>query len=455
MSDKEILPTEPDDNEDPVFEDPQSTFEVTGEPQRQRTAKGDHSSVKRRPLSLGIGTVAVIVAFAILVTFMATYVLTSYKSVTADKGDAYEGLSEEASEKIRQISQVLGDNYLYEIDGEKLTDTVLKGYMYGLGDPYAEYFTAEEFQAMMSDTNAEMQGIGISVVYNAENVGIQITDVFPESPAMEAGVQPGDLIVYVKVDDEMVSVASLGYTMAVTHLQGEAGTMAEFIVARGENYKETCEFSIERGFVTEYTVRYRVHSLDSTVGVIRITSFDKKTPDQFREAYDDLTKQGCTRLVIDVRNNPGGELISVCTTLDMLVPEGPVIRTVDREGNEKVEYKSDKEETSLPIAVLTNGNTASAGELFAATLRDYEKAVLVGEKTFGKGSMQTTMSFSDGTAFKFTYRYYCPPYSDNYDGVGIIPDKEVVLPEDVAARFYTMTDAEDTQLSAAVDELNK
>ena len=139
----------------------------------------------------------------------------------------------------------------------------------------------------------------------------------------------------------------------------------------------------------------------------------------------------------------------------MLVPKGPVIRTVDKKGNEEVVYTSDKNETDVPMAVLVNGNTASAGELFAACLVDYDKAFLVGEKTFGKGSMQTTRSFNDGTAFKYTYRYYCPPFSDNYDGVGITPEFEVELPEEVQAHFYTMTDSEDTQLQCAVKELTK
>ena len=238
-------------------------------------------------------------------------------------------------------------------------------------------------------------------------------------------------------------------------MRGEEGTECEFKVARGEDLSETKEFSIKRGKITEYTVTYRVHSLDEKVGVIAITSFDKETPNQFKAAYDDLLSKGCEKLVIDVRNNPGGELISVCTTLDMLVPEGPVIRTVDKAGNEEIVYTSDKKETDIPMAVLVNGNTASAGELFAAALRDYEKAVLVGEQTFGKGSMQTTMSFADGTAFKYTYRYYCPPFSDNYDGVGITPDVKAELSEELLSHFYTMTDGEDTQLQAAVKELNK
>lgn len=418
-----------------------------------------HSAVRKKCKKrvMPIAAVVIIVLFCMVITFMTTYVMVTQDYVQKLNNKEYEtgGLSAEAFAKLQQISQVLGEEFLYDIDEKKLTDTVIKGYMYGLGDPYAEYFTAEEFEALMSDTNAQMQGIGISVVSNSEIAGIQITSVFPESPALKAGVMPGDVIIYVKVDGEMISVAELGYTIAINHLQGKAGTKAEFIVCRGEGLSETVEFSIERGFITEYTVSYRKHSEDETVGIISITSFDKETPNQFKEAYDSLLKAGCEKLVVDVRNNPGGELYSVCTTLDMLVPAGPVIRTVDKEGNEETVYESDKKETKIPMAVLVNENTASAGELFAACLKDYDKAVLVGKTTFGKGSMQTTKSFADGTAFKYTYRYYCPPFSDNYDGKGIVPDVESELSEEAMSHFYTMTDSEDTQLRDALEALKK
>ncbi len=404
---------------------------------------------------ISLGACIVLIITAMLFTFMLTYVLLSqnFVKLMREKETSTGGLTEESYTKIAQIEQMLGEEFLYEIDEGTLTDSTIKGYMYGLGDPYAEYFTAEEFEVITADTNAEMQGIGISVTYHQEYNAIYITSVFPESPALEAGVRPGDLIFYVKVDGEMVSVASLGYTMAVTHLQGEAGTLAEFVVYRGDDLSESQEFSIERGFITEYTVTSKIHPADSTVGIIQITSFDLKTPEQFKAAVDDLTSKGCEKLVIDVRNNPGGELVSVCTTLDMLVPEGPVIRTVDKDGNEEIVYTSDENEIDIPMAVLMNGNTASAGELFAATLKDYDKAVLVGTTTFGKGSMQTIKSFNDGTAFKYTYRYYCPPFSDNYDQIGIEPDVISELSEDMASKFYSMTVEEDTQLKAAIEAL--
>ena len=327
--------------------------------------------------------------------------------------------------------------------------------MYGIGDKYAEYFDKEEFATLMKDTEGEMTGIGIQVVHNADLGAIQVISVFPDSPAYSAGLRPGDLITFVLQDGEKVSVSSLGYTMALSALQGKEGTVAEFTVNRGKNYEEQIDFSIERKKITQVTVEHRVYSEDKTVGIIVINSFDSKTPEQFKASLEALKSAGCTRLVLDVRNNPGGELISVCTVLDMLLPEGPVIRTLDRDGNEEIVYTSDKNELDMPMAVIMNGSTASAGELFASALKDYDKAPLIGEKSFGKGSMQTIKSFPDGTGLKYTYRYYCPPFSDNFDGVGITPDVEVVLEYESALNFYTMEDHEDPQLQAAIAQLNK
>jgi len=413
----------------------------------------------KRPLQITVGTCAVIVLFAILFTFMTTYIcLTcSFSEKRAEKAQYAEGMSELeiALQKLSQIDASLRNEFLYEPDEEALAAGVLKGYMYSLGDRYAEYYTKEEFAALMSDTNGEMEGIGIYVTENAQYNAIEILTVFPGSPALEAGVQPGDLIAYVKYEDEMKSVSEIGYTVAVDALLGKAGTKAEFIVARGENYAESVEFAIERGFITEYTVSSRLYDADKTVGIVKINSFDAKTPEQFKAAVEELLEKGAKSLIFDVRYNPGGELESVCSVLDMLVGEGPIIRTVDRAGNETVEEESGPEELNVPMAVLMNSGTASAGELFSACLKDYEKAVLVGENTYGKGSMQTIHSFADGTGYKFTYRYYCPPFSDNFDGVGIKPDVESVLDLESIGNFYTMSDEDDTQLIDAYNALKK
>lgn len=405
----------------------------------------------KKKISLGVSIVLVLLAA--LLTFQITFTVMSVKH-REEMTAAYAHL--ENYNKLLEVDALFRGLYVKDIDETELMDGILAGYVMGSGDRFGAYYPAEEFQTYMDSLNGDMQGIGVNVIYNSDYGAIEIINVMPNSPALDAGVEPGDMIVYVGADDEMESVAELGYYGALAKLQGKAGTTAEFTVARGKHYEESVSFSILRGYVTEQTVLYHVYDPDKTVGVVKITGFDKATPDQFFAAVQNLLNGGCTRLVVDVRNNPGGELTAICSVLDFLLPSGPVIRTVDRAGNEEVIYYSDSDELKIPMAVLVNENTASAGELFCSALQDYNKAVIVGTQTYGKGSMQTIRQLSDGSGLSVTYRYYCPPFSDNYDGVGVAPD---VVVEPAGAmlekNIYKITDEEDNQLQAAVAELNK
>ena len=411
----------------------------------------------KRSRSVSIGALAMIALICVIVTFLFTYVvmsMTQARLIAQLNANARrEGLVEEISDKLAYVDRMIRENYVGEVDDEVLADWMMKGYMAGLGDPYAEYYTAEEFEAMIANSNAEMQGIGISITLDEDTGYIAILAVFPDSPAMEAGLAPGDMITYAWSEEEesYLNVASVGYTAALSMLQGKADTYAKFVAERDG---EETEYSILRGYVTEYTVSEHLYAPDPTVGVIRISSFDAGTPAQFAAAVAELQAGGATALLLDVRFNPGGTLDSVCEILDTLLPEGVVVRTVDRDGNEEIVYTSDAEELTIPMAVVVNGNTASAGELFASALQDYKKAPIVGVQTYGKGSMQTVQGLPDGTGFKFTYRYYCPPFSDNYDGVGVTPDVTAEMSEAAASKnFYRLTDEEDDQLAAAYKAL--
>lgn len=401
---------------------------------------------QERKVSLGVAVLCVIVA--VVITFMATFVgVFSWAKVNV-MGTGEAG-TQTNSDKLEEIKAYFENIYIGELDEEMITEGMIAGYVAGTGDKYATYYNEEAYESLMEDLSGDMQGIGVTVIYNADMKAIEIINVFPDSPAMSAGVEPGDLVVY--VGEELESVAYLGYDAAVKKMQGTAGTIAKFVVYRGEGYTEEVKFEIERSFITEQTVTHRLYSLDETVGIIKITSFDTRTVEQFGNAVEELRAQGATKLVFDVRNNPGGELKSICTILDSLLPEGPVIRTMEKNSGEKVIYTSDANELDMPMAVLVNGSTASAAELFTSALKDYEKATVVGTLTYGKGCMQTIYKLQSGGALSLTSALYYPPFSDNYDNIGITPDVEVELEGEAANKnIYKLTDEEDTQLAAAV-----
>ena len=392
---------------------------------------------------ISIGTAVILMLLAVLVTFQLTFMALSNKY----QSELNElTVSQDMYAKLAAVDELYRTLYIGEIDEKTLTDNLIRGYVLGTGDKYAYYLDEEQFAEMMASNNAELQGIGIMVIY--QNDMIEIISVMPDSPALDAGLEPGDIIAY--VDGE--SVAELGYTAAVNRLQGEAGTLAEFTVQRGD---ELIDFSIERGYVNEQSVMYHVYEPDPTIGIVKILSFNLGTPEQFKSACEELIAGGVTKFVFDVRYNPGGDLESITEILDYLLPEGPIVRIVDAEGNEDVRY-SDASELDMPMCVLVNSSTASAAELFSSALQDYDKAELVGTVTYGKGTMQTIIRLADNTGLGISYRMYNPPYSDNYEGVGVQPDYVVEMDESVADKnIYKITDAEDTQLQKAIELLTQ
>ena len=391
---------------------------------------------------ISIGTAVILMLLAVLVTFQLTFVSLSNKY----QSELNElTVSQDMYAKLAAVDELYRTLYIGDIDEKTLTDNLIRGYVYGTGDKYAYYLDEEQFAEMMASNNAELQGIGIMVIY--QNDMIEIISVMPDSPALEAGLEPGDIIAYVGGE----SVAELGYTAAVNRLQGEAGTLAEFTVLRGE---ELIDFSIERGYVNEQSVMYHVYEPDPTIGIVKILSFNLGTPEQFKAACEELIAGGVTKFVFDVRYNPGGDLESITEILDYLLPEGPIVRIVDAEGNEDVRY-SDADELDMPMCVLVNSSTASAAELFSSALQDYNKAELVGTVTYGKGTMQTIIRLADNTGIGISYRMYNPPFSDNYEGVGVQPDYVVEMDESVADKnIYKITDEEDTQLQKAIELLS-
>ena len=371
-----------------------------------------------------------------------------------DSANAQSEFMKKLTDKLTEVDSIFRNYYIGELDDDELIDAAVAGYVAGTEDKYGAYYNASAYEEFISDIEGEVAGIGVNVIYNADYKAIEVISVSNDSPALEAGLQPGDLIVY--VGEEREPVSELGYYPSINKLRGEVGSHAVFTVFRGADYSEELEFDIERKVVESVSVMYHVYSPDASIGVIKITGFDGNTPAQFVEAVENLQKEGCVKLIVDLRYNPGGELSSIVTTLDYILPEGPIVRIFDSDGNEVKTYYSEASELDIPMAVVVNGSTASAAELFTSAVKDYKKAVIVGTTTYGKGCMQTTIPLRTSGAVSVTYRMYNPPFSDNYHGVGIIPDIEVELDESLEGKnIYKITDEEDNQLKAAADALNK
>lgn len=403
-------------------------------------------SKKRISIPVFLMTAVFLVIITFQITFLAVSGMYREKITEMNEGNTVK----KWESKLDYINELTQMYFLREIPLEALEELLPAAYISALNDKYTYYMTKEQYEAFSSNNNAEMQGIGVNVIYNSEYNAIEVVGVMSGSPAHESGVETGDLIY--SVEGQLVS--EVGYNVAVDIMLGEAGSVASFSVKRrsGEEFVDMA-FEIERGFIVEETVSHRLH--DGNVGIIRIEEFDLGTPEQFKKAVDELLKAGADRFVFDVRYNPGGALDSIAEILDMLLPEGPIIKAVDRYGKEDV-IKSDKNEFNYPMAVVVNGSTASAAELFTSALKDYDKAVIVGETTYGKGTMQSVIPLPDGSAVCMTTDKYYPPFSDSYDGIGVVPDYEVSLDEEYEnISIYKLSFEQDIQLRTAVEKISE
>jgi len=403
---------------------------------------------------ISVGSAVVILFFAVVLTYMITFVSINNRY---NRLLATTELSDRIILKLGELDRRVKESYIGDINNQNILDAVADGYVRGLGDRYAEYMNADRYAEYLRSNQGRMVGIGVEVLHSDDMGGvIEVTSVLPDSPAEAGGMREGDLIY--KVEGEFIS--ALGYTEAVSRIKGIEGTVVNITVLRGADYIldseafEEIEMSFVRAEVKTRTVQCRMVTAD--IGYIKIRQFNQETPNEFISAVQELESYGAHAYIFDVRFNPGGDLEGVVDTLNHLLPEGPIIRYTYRNGKEE-ERLSDENEMTAPMAVLINESTASAAELFCAALKDYEKAVLIGAKTYGKGTMQGIYPLGDRvTAIKISNAKYFPPFSDCYDGVGIYPHVEIDLPEGLLKEksFEKITDEEDTQLQMAVDILN-
>ena len=398
-----------------------------------------------KKISLVLSIILIIIA--VLITFQVTYM--SLNSKYSQKLSEIM-VSQNIYNKLAEIENYYENLYIGDLDEDKITDNVMRGYIYGTGDKHGTYLNSEQLKQYMSDIDGTGVGIGIMVTYDSDRAALEIITVMPDSPALAAGLLVGDYITAVDGTD----ISEIGYYGAISNVKGEEGTMVSLTVFRMVDGEYTdVEIKIKRANISYISIMSHMYE-DGITGVVKLLSFDLNTPEQFISAVEELMEQGAERFVFDVRNNSGGELRSIHAILDYLVPEGPTIRIIDKEGNEET-MNSDADDLDMPMVVLINERTASAAELFSAALRDYEKADLIGTTTYGKGTMQSVIPLADNTAIVISYRMYAPPFSENYDGVGLIPDMEIELSEEAAEQnSYKIADSDDNQLLAAINSLN-
>lgn len=324
----------------------------------------------------------------------------------------------EENQKMELLNSLIDRYYIGDVDETDLSEGVYKGYIEGLGDPYSVYYDEEETKQMSESLSGEFGGVGALMSQDRETGVITVLQVYDGSPAQEAGMRDGDTLY--KVEGEEVTGEDL--SDVVSKVKGEKGTQVTLTVLRADTGDEE-ELTITRDTIEAQTVSHEMK--ENNVGYIRITEFDTVTYEQYKEALEDLGDQGMERLIVDLRSNPGGNLDTVCDILDLMLPEGLIVYTEDKNG-EREEYTSDEEnQFDKPLVVMMNGYSASASEIFAGAIQDYGLGQIVGTQSYGKGVVQSVFDLQDGTSVKLTIAEYFTPNGRSIDGEGITPDVEV------------------------------
>ncbi len=387
-----------------------------------------------------IGAVSAFMAVILLILSVAAVCIAKGYIHIGVNGDVYiqsdavtdsDGIGSEVEGKLNAIDSVLESFYFGDVDDETAKDNIYKAYLSSYGDKYTMYDTADEYKALKESTNGKFYGIGAVCQLSGEG-GVLLVDVYDNGAGYQAGLRSGDRVVNVDGRD----ITDMELSSAVALIKGDKGTSVTLEVIRGT---ERLTFSAVRDAVEAKTVSYTL--LDNNIGYLSISQFEEVTTKQFKAAVEDLQSQGMKGLVIDIRNNPGGLLDTVVGMLKYMLPDGLIVYTEDKQGNRK-EYKGqDNDEFNLPLAVLVNGNSASASEIFAGAIQDYGKGTIIGTQTYGKGIVQTVKPLTDGSAIKFTIAKYFTPKGQDIHGKGVTPDMVV--------EYDTDADV-DTQLDAAI-----
>ena len=346
-------------------------------------------------------------------------------------------------QKAKYIEETVKESYTGDIDDEQMEEYMYKGMMASLGDPYSAYYTSEEYEELTTETTGSYEGIGVVMQQDVNTGEVKVVRCYEGAPGEKAGLLPEDVLVEVNGE----SVSGMELSEVVDKVKSSQDQVAHLTIAR-EGESEYLEIDVHLEEVNIPVVQSEM--LEDNIGYIALYEFTEQTEPQYMEAFEALKDQGMERLIIDVRNNPGGLLTSVCDILEDILPEGLIVYTEDKNG-EREEYTCDGEnELDIPLAVLVNGNSASASEIFAGAIQDYSKGTIVGITTFGKGIVQSLIPFNDGSAIKTTTAKYYTPSGKCIHGTGIQPDVEVELSEGLEQET-SISHEEDNQLQKAIE----
>lgn len=392
-------------------------------------------------------SVILIVLCAVFLTFQIT-LLTVQLSYDKKYNDVMNDLA--FYQPLFEVADAYEQYYLREMDADMLRQYMIYGYITGANDRYAGYYTAEEFEQVLQEADGKSVDIGVSAMWDAETSSVLILLVFPNSPAATAGLLPGDRVTAANG----TQFSQVGEVAALDAISGDVGTSVTLSVQRGN--ATLPDITVTRAEVETTTVFAR--TLASGIGFVRITQFDNTTPIDLKEVLDGFVSAGTKKVIFDLRDNPGGLVDAVAKSLDMLLPAGTIVTTTNKDGVETEKLTSDADCYDFEMAVLVNENSASAAELFSCALQDYAKqenatvkAKLFGTVTYGKGTIQESYQLPSGAVLQLTTHYYNPPFSANYDGVGVTPDQIERLPAAAQnTHSWLLSEAADTQLAAAV-----
>lgn len=386
--------------------------------------------------------VVIILAAATSMAITAGYMRSKYDKVSENLQS-----QEKAFTKLAEINKLLRERYIGELDETALNDGIASGVISGLNDAYAKYYSAEDFVRYKQEQQGQVVGIGISVIED-ESGYMRVVRVIKDSPAAKAGLKVGDRILDIAGED----TSEMGFSAACVALSGAEGTNADF-TAQHKGSTRKASYTVKREIISVPSIEYELIAGD--VGYIKIYTFDATTLNDFNNAIDTLCEHGAGVLIFDVRRNSTGDLDVAAQVLDTLLPEGPIMSKVYSDSEEPEVITSDENWLDMPMAVLIDENTASAAELFAGALSDYNMATAVGTTTFGKGTIQQMFTLSDRSAVSISVAYFNPPYGDNFEGKGLEPHVRVTLSAEQRAKFYDMSKEEDPQLIAAVETLGR